>query len=123
MYLTSIGALVLVMASLVAALQLHLRRQSRSAALLMDWWVWWRVIVGAAIPERLDLIAIVVVVAIAWLIGLVVAEAGPLMAVGLFLYLGPRRGRNRPDRIPRGATRQAGARQAVTGVRRMDLLS
>ena len=39
-------------------------------------WICARCALGAAIPERLDLLAIAAVVAIAWLIGLLVAEAG-----------------------------------------------
>jgi hypothetical protein len=88
MFIKDLPALVLVATSLVAALQLHARGHTRSAELLRDWSVGWRIVIGAALPERLDLIAIAVWVAIAWLIGLVVAEAGALGAVVLFLYLG-----------------------------------
>jgi len=85
-YLSKIAALTIVATSLVAAVQLHARRQTPSAALLMRWWGWSRVMIGAALPKHLDVIAFAL--GVAWLIGLAVAGFGPSGAVALVVWVG-----------------------------------
>ena len=86
---SSFGFVVAVLVVAVLILLQRPWRPGRDGMLLKARWFGSTIIlIGAALPERLDFIAIALWVAIAWLILLVVAEAGVLGAVALFLYVG-----------------------------------
>src|SRR5262245_59645226 len=79
---------VLVVVAVLILLQRPWRPGRDGMLLRARWFGSSIVLIGAALPERLDFIVIALWVAIAWLILWVVAEAGALGAAALFLYLG-----------------------------------
>ena len=99
---TLLLAVALLATSFVAAVRLHARRRtpaghgrstpattrivSMGGALLMRWWGWARVMIGAAFPE--PPVGIVVALGVAWLIGLSIAAGGVVGTVGLVVMLG-----------------------------------